>query len=82
MFPPIRCTTCGHILGIYYRLFTILKTKYLKDNFGIIENPDSMYFDFEHSFELGDILDQLKIFKYCCRTHLITSRPILEYFQS
>ena len=73
MIELIRCPTCANCLGEYYVCYMEMK-KILKEK---IENEtgrklnDNYVFEGKDSFK--EILDILKLDRYCCRMHMIGS---------
>jgi DNA-directed RNA polymerase subunit N (RpoN/RPB10) len=72
MLIPVKCFTCGTVIGdkyIYYqkRVFD-LKTE-RKINPEVIQYLDETRID--KTVE-GEILDELKLTKLCCRRHMLT----------
>jgi len=72
MIIPVKCFTCGKVLGDKYRYYTqeVRKIKSEKDM-----NIDSVIYlnsdDIKKTPE-GEVMDKLKITKYCCRRHILT----------
>ena len=72
MIIPVKCFTCGKVLGDKYRYYTqeVRKIKSEKDmniDYVIYLNSD----DIKKTPE-GEVMDKLKITKYCCRRHILT----------
>lgn len=72
MIIPIKCFTCGKVLGDKYSYYlekvrerklargmSTEKVIYLNENF-VDKTPE------------GEVLDELKLTKMCCRRHLLT----------
>ena len=72
MLIPVKCFTCGKVLGDKYRYYirevekekldkdlTVNKVIYL-DKTNLDKTPE------------GIILDKLQLTKYCCRRHMLT----------
>ena len=72
MIIPVKCFTCGKVLGDKYRYYTqeVRKIKSEKDM-----NIDSVIYlnsdDIKKTPD-GEVMDKLKITKYCCRRHILT----------
>ena len=64
MIFPIRCFSCGSLIGHKIRLYQ-KKVKEKKN-----ENPNC--------FQYGDILDTLNIKRYCCRSIYISYTPMTK----
>ena len=72
---PVRCFTCGFILGDKFRYYLEQVIKYKVDN-NINEtvsyySVDMLDKPIQKSAE-GIILDRLKITNECCRRHMLT----------
>tara|TARA_R110002074_G_scaffold264424_1_gene436521 strand:- start:114 stop:347 length:234 start_codon:yes stop_codon:yes gene_type:complete len=72
MIIPVKCFTCGKVLGDKYRYYgqEVRKIKSEKDM-----NIDSVIYlnsdDIKKTPE-GEVMDKLKLTKYCCRRHILT----------
>ncbi len=72
MIIPVKCFTCGNILGNKY-LFYLEKVAELKQD-RQIDNENIQYFTNEKmdkSVE-GEVLDTLNLNRPCCRRHMLT----------
>ena len=75
MIVPIKCFTCGKVLGDLYRYYkeTVISEKLKK--YKSISNIDSTeYFtkqNTEKSIE-GRVLDELYVKRACCRVNMLT----------
>lgn len=72
MIIPIKCFTCGKVLADKYRYYQseVRKIKLSRD----MEVNDIVYLTKEFSDKTpeGEILDKLKLTRYCCRRHILT----------
>ena len=72
MIIPIKCFTCGKVLADKYRYYLkeVRKAKMTKD----LQVNDIIYLtkEFIEKTPEGEILDKLKLNRYCCRRHLLT----------
>ena len=86
MIIPIRCFTCGNLLGHKWETFKKLakeqdelkrKEKFTLDDITIDENKEDLhkYFD-KNSY--GKILDDMELVRYCCRRHIITHVDLID----
>lgn len=72
MIIPVKCFTCGKVLGDKY-LFYLREVSKEKNEKNITDDniqyltDDSM----DKSIE-GEVLDKLKLNKQCCRRHMLT----------
>ena len=72
MIIPVKCFTCGNVLADKYR-FYIQEVRKIKSNKEMNLN-DVVYLnkdDIKKTPE-GEVMDKLKISKYCCRRHMLT----------
>ena len=72
MIIPVKCFTCGKVLGDKYRYYLkeVKKIKFEKD-----VDIDKVIYLTEDNLEKtpeGRVLDELKLNKYCCRRHMLT----------
>lgn len=72
MIIPIKCPTCGEILGDKYEYYLreVHKGKIAKG----ITLDKTKYFSAENTTKTieGDILDQLHLYNVCCRRVILT----------
>tara|TARA_B100001093_G_scaffold188426_1_gene180982 strand:+ start:1662 stop:1895 length:234 start_codon:yes stop_codon:yes gene_type:complete len=72
MLIPVKCFTCGKVLGDKYRYYVreVEKLKLDKD----LKVNKVIYLDKTNLDKTpeGFILDKLELTKYCCRRHLLT----------
>ena len=76
MIIPIRCFTCGTILADkweYFKNESEKREKKAEKGENVIMT-DIEFFD---KSVKGQILDELKLTKYCCRRHMLTHVDIL-----
>jgi DNA-directed RNA polymerase subunit N (RpoN/RPB10) len=72
MIIPVKCFTCGHVLGDKY-LFYLRRVRELK-----LQNEDKIdkvvYLTTEHTKKSpeGQVLDELNLKKMCCRRHMLS----------
>ena len=77
MIIPIKCFTCGKVLGDKY-LYYISNVKKAKVALNI--NKDDVIYLSETTTEKtpeGKILDKLQLNKICCRRHMLTHVDIV-----
>ena len=68
MLDPIRCFTCGKILGNKYRFFQTELNKYEKKE-SIIDTKASELL--KTTTPEGTIMDKLNLKRYCCRRMML-----------
>lgn len=81
MIIPVKCFTCGNVIGnkyLYYveKVIELKKDKNLNhENIQYLTNDEMDKFGktktLEKSIE-GQVLDELKLNKQCCRRHMLT----------
>ena len=72
MIIPVKCFTCGKILGDLYRYFLReVRKKKREDN---MEIDNVIYLTKIHTEKTpeGEVMDQLNLKKICCRRHMLT----------
>jgi DNA-directed RNA polymerase subunit N len=71
MIIPVKCFTCGKVLGDKYRFYVreVRKIKSNDDNFSKVAYLTQS--TMEKTPE-GKILDTLNLTKLCCRRHMLT----------
>lgn len=72
MIIPVKCFTCGEVLADKYRYYQeeVRKIKAEKDM-----EVDKVIYLTEDNIQKtpeGEVLDKLKLNKYCCRRHMLT----------
>ena len=72
MIIPVKCFTCGKVLADKYQYYKreTEKRKINKD----MEVDKIIYLTKEVTDKTpeGEVLDELKLVKYCCRRHMLT----------
>ena len=72
MIIPIKCFTCGEVLADKYRYYLEqVKSKKMKKG---IQSDTVLYLTKENTSKTpeGEVLDELKLNKMCCRRHMLT----------
>jgi len=72
MIIPVKCYTCGEILGDkwQYYLREVRKRKFDKN-----KDPDTVVYltkEFADKTAEGIVMDELKLTRICCRRHMLT----------
>tara|TARA_Y100000591_G_C21849740_1_gene710923 strand:+ start:3875 stop:4108 length:234 start_codon:yes stop_codon:yes gene_type:complete len=72
MIIPVKCFTCGKVLGDKYRFYVreISKRK-IEKNLDVNKIEYLTKNTIDKTIE-GEVLDKLKLNKYCCRRHMLT----------
>ncbi len=72
MIIPIKCFTCGKVLANKYRWYQIeVRKKKVVNDILIAKIVYLTKENTEKTIE-GEIMDKLKLNKYCCRRHMLT----------
>ena len=73
MIIPVKCFTCGMVLGNKYRFYVeeVRKRKITRDG---LEINKVLYLtkEFHEKTPEGEVLDELNMRKMCCRRHFLT----------
>ncbi len=83
MIIPIRCFTCGEIMGDKWKPFIMLCNKH--KNIDNDENENQLDIKTINLDEKlvksieGKVLDKLNIKKVCCRRMILTNVPLISY---
>jgi DNA-directed RNA polymerase I, II, and III subunit RPABC5 len=77
MIIPIKCFSCGTVIANKYRFYLeeVRKRKLAKKgNEGSIDIDKVLYLtkEFHEKTPEGEVLDELKMKKMCCRRHFLT----------
>ncbi len=84
MLIPVRCFTCNHVLGDkWIPYITEVQKRKNSSNETIDDTLDLKYIDVtqknqDKSIE-GQVLDDLKLHKYCCRRMMLTNVHLISY---
>jgi DNA-directed RNA polymerase subunit N (RpoN/RPB10) len=72
MIIPVKCFTCGKVLGNKYRYYQreVRRRKIQKD----LEADQVVYLtsEFVEKTPEGEVMDELKLVRPCCRRHMLT----------
>jgi DNA-directed RNA polymerase subunit N len=77
MIIPVKCFTCGMVIGDKYRFYVqeVRKKKMTKKMGEELMDIDKVLYltkDFHEKTPEGEVLDELGLVKMCCRRHLLT----------
>jgi len=81
MIIPIRCFTCGSVLGDKWIPYVTTVTEEKNKSSDTVDQESTTYIDLkkpEKSIE-GLVLDELGIHKYCCRRMMISNVHMISY---
>ena len=72
MLIPVKCFTCGNVLGDKYRYYLEqVRKKKLSENENINDVIYLTKLNIDKTPE-GEAMDDLNLHKYCCRRHILT----------
>jgi DNA-directed RNA polymerase I, II, and III subunit RPABC5 len=72
MIIPVKCFTCGEVIGNKYRFYLEeVRKKKLAQN-KEIDKVIYLTTEFRDKTPEGEVLDDLGLTKMCCRRHLLT----------
>jgi DNA-directed RNA polymerase subunit N len=77
MIIPVKCFTCGNVIGNKYRYYQseVRKRKLAKSVGKDTTDIDKVLYltkEFHEKTPEGEVLDELNMKKMCCRRHLLT----------
>ena len=73
MLIPVRCATCGNMIGSKYKKYKMKMAKYKK--FG--NESQVLTFDRPNTDVYGKFMEEVGIKRYCCKRHFWTTRNYL-----
>ena len=76
MIIPVKCFTCGNVLGDKYRYYLEEVRKKKLEKKMDIEKVIYLTKDFHEKTPEGEVLDDLGLNKLCCRRHILTHLDI------
>jgi DNA-directed RNA polymerase I, II, and III subunit RPABC5 len=72
MIIPVKCFTCGKVLADKYQFYQReVKKRKLSKSLSL-DNVMYLTKDFVDKTPEGEVMDILKLKKYCCRRHMLT----------
>ena len=76
MIIPVKCFTCGEVLGNKY-LYYLQEVKKIKNQENI--NTEVLYLNEQNNNKSpeGRVLDKLKLHNVCCRRHMLSHVDII-----
>ena len=72
MIIPVKCFTCGKVLADKFRYYQQEVRKIKANNNMEIEKVVYLTEENVKKTPEGEVLDKLKLTKYCCRRHMLT----------
>lgn len=72
MIIPVKCFTCGKVLGDKYRYYQKEVRKMKHDQGATVNRVKYLTTEFAEKTPEGEIMDKLNLNKICCRRHILT----------
>ena len=72
MLIPIKCFSCGKVLGNKYDFYLREVKKQKLNNNLDLDKVTYLTKDFMEKTPEGEAMDKLRLTKYCCRRHMLT----------
>jgi DNA-directed RNA polymerase subunit N len=72
MIIPVKCFTCGKVIGDMYRYFTTESRKIKTTKNMEVDNVIYLTKIQTDKTPEGEVLDRLNLNKICCRRHMLT----------
>lgn len=74
MIIPIKCFTCGTVLADKYRFYLeeVCKKKIAMSENSSIDKVRYLTKEYKEKTPEAEVLDELGLFKMCCRRHILT----------
>ena len=72
MIIPVKCFTCGKVLADKYQFYKREVKKKKIDRSIDLESVTYLTKNFIDKTPEGEVMDILKLNKYCCRRHMLT----------
>jgi DNA-directed RNA polymerase subunit N (RpoN/RPB10) len=72
MIIPIKCFSCGTVIADKYRYFVEEVRKRKREKKIDISTVHYLTKEFSEKTPEGEVMDELKLTKMCCRRHLLT----------
>ena len=76
MIIPVRCMTCGKVIGDLYQEY-LKRTKDYTDEHTELNTID-MNSKVVQKTKKGIVMDELGLKRYCCRRHLLTHVDLID----
>lgn len=76
MIIPVRCMTCGKVIGDLYQEY-LKRTKDYTDEHTELNTID-MNSKVVQKTKKGIVMDELGLTRYCCRRHLLTHVDLID----
>jgi DNA-directed RNA polymerase subunit N (RpoN/RPB10) len=72
MIIPVKCFTCGKVIGDKYQYY-LKEVRKIKNTHGVsIDKVKYLTMEYAEKTAEGEVLDTLNLRKMCCRRHILT----------
>ena len=78
MIIPVKCFTCGKVIGDKYQYY-LAEVK--KQKLQLSKNPDEIVYlteEYKEKTIEGEVLDELGMNRYCCRRIFLSNTNIID----
>jgi DNA-directed RNA polymerase subunit N (RpoN/RPB10) len=72
MIIPVKCFTCGNVIANKYRYYVEEVRKRKMDKSMDMDKVLYLTKEYRDKTPEGEVLDELNMFKMCCRRHMLT----------
>ena len=72
MIIPVKCFTCGKVLGDKYQYYQREVRKMKHDQGATVNRVKYLTTEFAEKTPEGEVMDKLNLNKMCCRRHILT----------
>lgn len=72
MIIPVKCFTCGNVLANKYRYYQREVRKIKSQQDSNVNRVRYLTSEYAEKTPEGEVLDNLRLFKMCCRRHILT----------
>lgn len=73
MLIPVRCATCGNMIGSKYKLYLKKVMKFQKTN----SESQVLTFDRPNTNTYGKFMEEVGVKRYCCKRHFLGQQEII-----
>lgn len=73
MLIPVRCTTCGNMIGSKYKLYLEKVRTFQKSN----SESQVLTFDRPNTNVYGKMMEDVGLTRYCCKRHFLGQQEII-----
>ena len=73
MLIPVRCATCGNMIGSKYKKYLSNVKKFQKTD----QESQVLTFDRPNTNVYGKIMEEVGLTRYCCKRHFLGQQEII-----